>query len=188
MVGMLHDSTARPTSRSKAARAADLTRDHATAGTKSARAPLSAAEAELAARMSPLLRRKPRRTAAPISTADGETADVTVLPHTDPDPFDQVVPPSPLPTFADDPAYEAGETTIRTVTWLHHSRRNRLRKVLRASSAWTVTIIVVLATVCAATVALIGVDKSLTLVDVVRTQVVSAIAVIESRISLRPGL
>jgi hypothetical protein len=186
MVGMLHDSTARPASRTKAAR--DLTRDHATAATKSARAPLSAAEAELAARISPLLRRKPRRTAAPVSAPDGETADVTVLQHADADPFDPMVPPAPLPTFAEDPAYEAGETTIRTVTWLHHSRRNRLRKVLRASSAWTVTIIVVLATVCAATVALIGVDKSLTLVDAARTRVVSAIAVVESRISSRPGL
>ena len=158
--------------------------DSAKAAPGSTAAPLSAEEAELAARMDVLLRRKPRKQSARNEAAEtADTSDVTVIPHIDRDPFDRTAPPLALPAFEDDPEPGAGEKTVRTIIWLHRSRRTGFKRRLRSSVAWLVTFAVILATVGAATLSLIGMEKSIALARAARGHAIATLAVIETQIS-----
>ena len=179
MVGHVLPNAAKLNARARTVRA-----DSAKAASRPAVAPLSAEEAELAARMDVLLRRKPRKQAMRNEAAEApDTSDVTVIPHIDHDPFDRTAPPLELPDFEDDPEPGASDKTIRTVTWLHRSRRNGFRRRLRSSLAWLVTFAVILATVGAATLSLIGMEKSIALARAARGHAIATLVVIETQIS-----
>jgi hypothetical protein len=135
--------------------------------------PLSAAEAELAGRVSQLVRRRPKRSdPVPREATSSDRPDhseVEVLPHIDRDPFEASC-TQPLPAFPDEPEPATGERTVRTITWLHRSRRARFRSRLREASAWLVTLAVIALTIGVAFLVLFGADKSLALAHIARDE------------------
>ncbi len=144
--------------------------------------PLSGEEAELAARLQPILahpphrREQPATQMSPLNDTRFNERLATVL-RDEPDEGDTE--PRALPEFADEPliAAAAGHTPP-AAPWIKQARRARWRSVARNSLPWLLTITVILATVAGTFVALVGTQKSTQLLARASSEVATGLALI----------
>lgn len=125
--------------------------------------PLTSEEADLFERLSPLLAKPPRRSAAPqhrVDTVTTERFADTLEAAPDPEMIEDAPldPPRRLP-LADFQADRAAEAP-RTITWQQRSKRARWRSGVRRAGAWMMTSSVIAATVSGAVLAGAGLEKS----------------------------
>jgi hypothetical protein len=149
-------------------------------------------EAELAARVAPLLDCRPYRTPAPVCTYlrppldfehEAEIAQTWIGDLSEA--CSQPAPPL-LAYVEDDPGVGALEPP--TVPWLERSRKARRRERLAAAAAWSVTSTVVIMVVGMTSVALMGPTKSLAIAEQAGVIAASTFQAVRTRVTTQLGV
>lgn len=155
-------------------------------------APLSDDEAELFARLAPLLAKRPRRkkprarSAIAVDAIRLEDSELTqrlarALYEPVSDRCELVAPPPLLPDVSGDEPSELSALPQAAV-WVQRSRRMRLRTALRTSAAWLTTVVIVALIVGGTSVALIGLEKSRHLLGLAHAQTQASLGLVSARL------